>query len=288
MKNNRLNRLVVAIASLAFAGYALAQDPAGPPPDGIAQGGPGGPGMRRPGMPPGPIGMLMNHKVQKELNLSSDQIEKIRQIRPPRPPQGPPPGGDGPNDGGPGGGGPDGRPPMIGGGPREMESKLKAILSESQFSRFKELEYQAEGARSFMRPEVAEKLGLTDDQKEQVRKLIGRQGPGGPGGFGGPGGPGGPGGFGGPGGPGGPDGDAGGPPPPPPGGGPDDGGPGGPPPMDGGPSGPMGRGPGGPGHHDKVLEGKLLAILTSSQKTKWESMQGKKFDFTPDHRGPEN
>jgi hypothetical protein len=44
----------------------------------------------------------------------------------------------------------------------------------------------------------------------------------------------------------------------------------------------MGGGPGGPGRRDKVLDAKLVAILTSSQKSKWDKMQGKKFEFGPE------
>src|SRR5579862_6960204 len=277
MNRRKLTRILATTLAIVWASAALAQEgPGGPPPP--DQGPGGGQGeFRRPPMPRGPIGLLMNPKVQQELKLTDDQIEKIRSLRPER--------GGGPGFGGPGGEGPGGPPPPSdrggpgfggpGGGPgyggpggpggpggRQMEQKIKAILTASQYQRFHEIDLQAQGARAIGRPEVAKELGLSEDQIEQIHDMMPPP-PGGPGGFGpGRGGPGqgGPGGFG-PG-QGGPGGEAGGPPPP--GEGP------------GGFGGPPGMGPqGGP----RVSDEKILSVLTAGQRAKWKEMQGAKFDF---------
>ncbi|HWD38075.1 MAG TPA: hypothetical protein VG944_04450 [Fimbriimonas sp.] len=300
-------KFAAAMLALALAALSGAQEEPGlppPPPDGI-QGGPQmHPLMRRGG--PGPIGLLMNPKVQKELKMTDEQIQAARKLMPPRPPRGraggPPPGG--PDFGGPGGpppGGPDfggpGGPPMppggfeggedgppapppggFGGEPglrrgpgdgggRAMEEKVKKLLSAGQYKRFHEIDLQVQGAHALLRPEVSKELGLTEDQRHQLREILPppfMRGPGGPGGPGmrgrrGPGG--GPGGFGG-----GPEGD--GPPPPPPG---DEDGPM-PHPMDGH------RGPG----NRAEIEHRAMSVLTESQREKWHEMLGKKFDLRPE------
>lgn len=292
MNRKNLIRIMAAGSVLAWASAALAQEgPGGPPPP--DQGPGGGPGeFRRPPMPPmrlGPIGLLMNPRVQHELRLSDDQIEKFRSLMPPRrggpggfggpgegerTPMPPPDQEGGPGPGGPGPGGPGFGGPGFGGpgGPngREMEKKIRSVLTDSQYHRFKQIDLQAQGARAIGRPEIAHELGLSEGQLSQIHKLLPSP-PRGPGGFGrgGPGG-GGPG-EGGPG-PGGP----GGPPPPPPGeneaGGP-------PPPPEEGfrPQGPPPGVPGGP----RVADEKILAILTAEQREKWKAMLGPKFEFGP-------
>ncbi len=204
MKGFKVYGLIATIAAMAVGPSALAQD--GPP-----QGGPGGPpdmqqgqggqGMRGPGqrMGPPPEPLVLRPDVQKELKLSDDQIKKLRTIiRPPihggpgggsgrgrgegpRGQGGSPDGQGGPPQGdmsGPprsGGGGPDqldpgGRPG--GRGPQAMDAKLKEVLNDSQMKRLKELQLQRMGAEALMRPEVADKVGLTDDEIAKVRDIV--------------------------------------------------------------------------------------------------------------------
>jgi hypothetical protein len=78
----------------------------------------------------------------------------------------------------------------------QLDKKLKAILSESQFARHKQIMLQAEAPMVFLRPETAEALNISDDQREKIEQVLEEarpgRGQGGP--EGGPGGPGGPGG----------------------------------------------------------------------------------------------
>jgi hypothetical protein len=110
----------------------------------------------------------MRPDVQKELKLGETQIEKIRELMPQRgmgmPGRPGLPGG--PGQGGPGGpGGPgQGGPEMM----QQLEKRLKAILSETQYTRYQQLSFQAGGVRMLLRPELAEKLGITEEQREQI------------------------------------------------------------------------------------------------------------------------
>lgn len=306
----------------ASTGLSLAQQGPGRPGFGGQQGGPGqfrGGGMQM--GPQGP-GILRMPEVQKELGLSEDQIEKLNKIIPGPPMggrggpgqgggsgfqggppqggfQGGPPQGGGGFQGGPpqGQGGFQGGPPQgagFQGGPggrnpeqeqkqrEEIEKKIKGVLTDEQFTRYQQLALQLEGAKALSRPEVADKVGLSNTQVEKIRKIVqemddSRRGPGGLGGGwqerpigrGGNGGP-------------------------PQGGGGFQGGPpqggggfqGGPPP--GGQQG--GRPPmGGPGmmseEDKKKMDAKILAVLTDAQKSKWTAMLGKPFKF-PNPRPP--
>lgn len=53
---------------------------------------------------------------------------------------------------------------------RQMEKKVKEILNESQYKRYQELSLQAQGAPAMLRPEIASKLGLTEDQVERMQE----------------------------------------------------------------------------------------------------------------------
>lgn len=266
-------------------------DPQGEPGQGGPERGPrGGPGMRRGMRPPGGPGLLLSPEVQRELGLSADQKEEVLALveknRPPRPDnfQGGP--GEGPD------GGPNGGPP---GGPNgkamrdKFEAAVKGVLTESQLTRWHEIELQAEGSHALLRPDVAEKLGITASQRNKIAALMrgmGQRGPGHPpmGGADGRG-PGGPDDMGGPGGPPGGDEERGGPP----GGGPEneDNANGGPPmggPGGGGP-GRGGPGRGGPGMMESPeMKAKVKAILTPEQQKKWQEMQGKPMRLGPPPR----
>ncbi|GEM_PF-827783 len=289
MKHSRFlsKRFVLAALMVAVTSAAFAQQGGdfGGPPGGRGGRGMGGRGGRMGGpqrldrLPP--IASLVDRpEVVAELGLSDDQraaIDEIaRSVRPMRGGPGGGPGGgpDGGPDGqgGPGGGGlgGDGGP---GGPPDRMdrdkaeaaaEAKIKALLTPVQAQRLAEIQIQAMGLSAAMVPAIQTKLGLTADQKAQLKTLVPARPEGGPGGpDGGPGGPGGGSGD-----------DRGGPPPGGPGGG-DFGGP----PQ----SGPEGRGgPGGPNDvRRKALEAKIAAILTDEQKASLKAMGGKPFAMRP-------
>lgn len=231
----------------------------GPGPDGPR---PGGPGMEGgPGMPPPPMG-------------GGEEGG----------PGMPPP----PNDsfGGPEGGPRMGRPEGPGNAARiaEAEKKLKGILNDKQFTRYREISLQMAGPDAVMRPDIAQQLGLSEDQKTKIQAILEKNRPkDGP--MGGP--------LDGPRGAGGnrpprPQGDENDRPPMPPQG-EGLGGPGGPEGF-GGPGGP-GRpgGPGGPNPEErKKLETQILAVLTDAQKSQWKTMLGKPFEpRRPEGRPPQ-
>jgi hypothetical protein len=94
-------------------------------------------------------------EVQKELNLSDDQISQINSLLPP-PRQG--------------SFGQDQTPPKRL-TQEEMDAKLKGILHDDQMNRFRQLELQAEGPRAFSSKYVQVKLGLTTDQETKIRGI---------------------------------------------------------------------------------------------------------------------
>lgn len=294
------------------AGSANAQDAPPPPPQG---GGQGGPGMRPMGGPmmggpriglPHSMQLVNRPDVSKDLGLTQDQREQIRDILDrAREKMGPPPGGGpggpdgfgGPPAGGPPGGGqgdqfggPPGGGPGGPGGNSEMRAKMDKmqaeidksidkVLTSSQVKRLKEIKVQLAGASAVMDKDIQSEVGLTTDQKAQLDDIVKAQrqkmGPP-PGGQGGPGGPGGPGGadsFG-----------------PPPGGGqggqfggPPGGGQGGPGFGPGGPGGPGGMGDPRMEKAHKALNTAIEAILTSDQKATLKKMAGSKV-FVEDKR----
>jgi len=154
----------------------------------------------------------------------------------------------------------------------KMDAVLKANMNDNQFNRYKQLELQFSGARALLSPAVSEKLALSEEQKQQIMEIMRsqRRGPGGQGGFGG-------GGAGGGQRQGGGQGQAGG--------GQRQGG--------GGQGGFGGGQQGGPGEPptpptpeeikkmEDELNAKVLAVLTDSQRSKWNAMLGAKFEFSP-------
>jgi hypothetical protein len=138
---------------------------------------------------------------------------------------------------------------------KKADAQLMALLDATQQKRLSELRLQREGITAIARDEVADKLKLTDEQKEtvagiqaQAREAMGALG----GGRGGPG-------------------------------------------AGGGRPQPGAGGPGGVGGDFRAAMEKaqkareqqqtdLLAVLTTEQKATWETMLGKKFEF-PQQRG---
>jgi Spy/CpxP family protein refolding chaperone len=122
----------------------------------------GGRGMRRgmgPGMGPGGgLFLLRLDQVQKELNLTDDQKEKIKtltqDLMPGRPPEG--------------------QAPSREERQARMEKARKAladILKPEQMERFKQIEIQVQGAAALMNPDIAKTLAITDDQKAKLKAI---------------------------------------------------------------------------------------------------------------------
>jgi Spy/CpxP family protein refolding chaperone len=163
----------VAVVVMALATTAYAQPGSGGP------GGPGrfgGPG----GGPMGRIGMLLrlmaNEQVQKELNLTDDQKTKLTQL------------GEKLRE--------SFRSQMAGMEnlsreerqakfrenmekmQKEAEAKVPEIMGQvaqilkpEQLIRAKQIQLQLEGAEALQRPEVAEAIGLSDEQKKKLESL---------------------------------------------------------------------------------------------------------------------
>jgi hypothetical protein len=118
--------------------------------------------------PMGGPGVLFRADVQRELKLTDAQISQLREAFPPPQNQGGRGGFGGPGGGRPGMGGP--------GGPneeemRQQEAKLKGILNARQFARFEQLSLQLQGPRALARPDLAQKLNLSEAQVQKIREL---------------------------------------------------------------------------------------------------------------------
>jgi translation initiation factor IF-2 len=260
VKQRSLWPILIAAALLVPATASHAQYPA---PGGGGPGGPGGfgGGGRRGGFRGRGGNILRMPEVQKELNLSKAQIDKIEAL--PRPGRG----------GGPGGRGGPGGPGGPGGGGRgdfekfrqEREKAIAKILDAKQLARYKQLQLQREGIRAIGRKDIGDQLKLTADQHKKVDAALkserdaamkafqGMRG-------GGPGGPGGPG-----------------------GGRPGAGGPGGP---GGGPSPEMRKMFDDMRKRGEATEKTLKAVLTPAQTKQFAEMQGKPFKFPAPSFGP--
>lgn len=156
--------LTVAAVLGSTAGSLLAQPPGGP-------GGPGGGRGRGPGggFGGGPLGLLMMPEVRTELKVTDEQQQKLRTAM-----EGLRPEGGGGQRGGFGNLSEEERAEMRK-RMEEMQKKadeaMKSVLSEEQITRLRQLEIQRQGAGALGRPDVAEKLGLTDEQKAKMREI---------------------------------------------------------------------------------------------------------------------
>ena len=63
---------------------------------------------------------------------------------------------------------------------QEMENKIKEILTSSQYKRYQEISLQQQGAMALMRPEIGDKLGITDSQRQQIQEIMRSNRPQGP------------------------------------------------------------------------------------------------------------
>jgi Spy/CpxP family protein refolding chaperone len=153
-----MKKLMVMFAMLAWVATALAQP------------GPGGPGGRR-GMGPGMgfgfgmgggFGLLMMPEVQKELNITEQQMQQIgqlmaqqreqmqalmQQMRDATPEQ---------------------RQQLMQQAMQKWDEGIGKILQPAQKTRLRELQLQAEGASALARPDVAKELNLSEDQRKKI------------------------------------------------------------------------------------------------------------------------
>jgi Spy/CpxP family protein refolding chaperone len=172
--------LMATPTSLPSTALALTQ---GPGRQQGGQGGPGGPGGPGGRVRPMGAGILLIPPVIEELNLSETQIDAIRELleanRPDRgDQQGPPRGRDR-----------QGPPAYDAQKHAQMMSAIQGILNAKQFRRFSEIELQMSLPMGLIRPDVAQKLSLSQSQSDQIRAWMEANRP--PRGGGGPGGPGG-------------------------------------------------------------------------------------------------
>ena len=141
---------------------------------GFGGGGPGGPGFGGGGFRGGPgggdptIGLLMNEKVREEIGLETAQVEalqklmqRMREDRPERP-------DFGSLD-------EEGRREAIEQMREQMKeqgekvlAQLEEVLYPNQLERLQEIALQLRGSGALEDPDVVEKLGLTEQQKEQL------------------------------------------------------------------------------------------------------------------------
>ncbi|HWP31907.1 MAG TPA: hypothetical protein VNK96_09340 [Fimbriimonadales bacterium] len=115
-------------------------------------------GMGRRG---GYFGLLRRDDVRKELKLTQEQIAKIEALSEQfrgQPGQRDPQGARDPN--------------AMRERLQKMEAAIKEILNAEQFKRLQELRLQLEGPSAIARPEVQEKLGLSEAQKKQIEEIL--------------------------------------------------------------------------------------------------------------------
>jgi len=54
----------------------------------------------------------------------------------------------------------------------EMDAKIKAILDDTQYTRFHELTLQQRGASALLERKVSDKVALTQDQRKQIQTIM--------------------------------------------------------------------------------------------------------------------
>ena len=60
---------------------------------------------------------------------------------------------------------------------KEMDRQLQEILNDSQFKRYKQLALQQEGAVALRRDDIADKVGLSEEQRDQIHGILERNRP---------------------------------------------------------------------------------------------------------------
>ena len=145
--------MAVTVLTMAVLIPAMAQPPAGRP---------GGPFGGRLGGPMLMLGLLRNQQVQQELKLTDQQKQQLEQL------------------------GEQWREKMRGlrdlppeerrqkgeGMRAEVEKQLATILNEQQMKRLKQIALQVEGYAALERPEIADQVGLTKEQRQKIRDIL--------------------------------------------------------------------------------------------------------------------
>lgn len=145
--------MAVTVLTMAVLIPAMAQPPAGRP---------GGPFGGRLGGPMLMLGLLRNQQVQQELKLTDQQKQQLEQL------------------------GEQWREKMRGlrdlppeerrqkgeGMRAEVEKQLATTLNEQQMKRLKQIALQVEGYAALERPEIADQVGLTKEQRQKIRDIL--------------------------------------------------------------------------------------------------------------------
>lgn len=156
-----LGLAAVGFAMLMLVTAASAQERQG---RGRGEGGRGGPGGRGPGS------MLLNENVQKELNLSEDQVKKIKEaaekVQASHKEELDALGKADRSEGR------EKRQSLFRTMSQETDKQVKEILTPEQQTRYEEIRLQMRGARAFEDAEVQSKLKLTDEQKSSIKTIL--------------------------------------------------------------------------------------------------------------------
>lgn len=165
----RISNVLVFVALVAVAIPAFAQ-PGGGPGRGEGQDRRGNLGRMQLGMQMGVqagIMLLANPQVQTELKLTEEQRRQIQDIFARareemrfEPGQNPGVGGQRLRQGG-----------MRGNLERYTEEAMR-VLQPGQRERFEQIQLHVQGARALAREDIAEKVGLTQEQRQQIREII--------------------------------------------------------------------------------------------------------------------
>jgi Spy/CpxP family protein refolding chaperone len=145
--------MAVTVLTMAVLIPAMAQPPAGRP---------GGPFGGRLGGPMLMVGLLRSPQVQQELKLTDQQKQQLEQLGeqwrekmqglrdlPPEE-----------------------RRQKVEGMRAEVEKQLATILNEQQMKRLKQIALQVEGYAALERPEIADQVGLTKEQRQKIRDIL--------------------------------------------------------------------------------------------------------------------
>lgn len=116
-------------------------------------------------------GLLLNEAVQKELKMTPEQVEKAKATFGARRQQAGAAGQGQRRQGDAGGGAGTDVRQILGNRQQEAEKQVKEILDEKQFARFQQLQLQQQGAAALARPDVADKVGLSQEQKDKIRQI---------------------------------------------------------------------------------------------------------------------
>lgn len=115
-------------------------------------------------------GLLLNEAVQKELKMTPEQVEKAKTAFGANRQQARGAAQGQRRQGAGGGAGQDVRQ-LLGNRQQEVEKQVKEILDEKQFARFQQLQLQQQGAAALVRPDVADRVGLSQEQKDKIRQI---------------------------------------------------------------------------------------------------------------------